>query len=526
MKLKTKITWFVMIILLFTIGSITVLSYNQMKILLTNQLEDNLFNIGNSVAENDTVKEALLKSTNKVDTNLNNEIENIRKKTKVDFIVIMDMKGMRLTHPNISMIGKKFQGGDEVKVLCFGKQYVSESKGSLGNSLRIFVPIFSENRQIGAVSIGTTINEVNQEINSKTKQFIPFIIIGLILGIIGANMLASNIKKAILGLEPKEIAWILKEKEAIIENVKEGILAIDEKGRLILFNKEAESILGLTKDDIGNNISNYTYGNNFFLALRSEQLMDNIEIKIKPEVSIICKYNPMNNDKNEVIGAVINFRDLTEVKHMAEELTGIKKMTWALRAQNHEFMNKLHTISGLIQLEEYDKAVQFISNTSKNRNNISMILTEQIKNSSIVALLFAKYNKAEESRIQLKINEHSSLTSLPKYMREDELCSVIGNLLENSFDAVKTDGTGIINFNIYEENKMIKIEINDNGPGISKDLLHNIYELGSSTKTSGRGYGMYNVKKIIDSYNGTIDFKIENGTWWYIILPMYGSDKI
>lgn len=526
MKLKTKITCFVMIILIFTIGSITILSYNQMKILLINQLEDNLFNIGNSVAENDTTKEVLLKRRSKVDVNLNNEIENIRKKTKVDFIVVMDMKGTRLTHPNISLIGKKFQGGDEVEVLTLGRQYVSESKGSLGSSIRVFVPIFNGTKQIGAVSIGSTINQINQEINSKTKQFIPFIIIGLILGIIGANMLASNIKKAIFGLEPKEIAWMLKEKEAILQNVKEGILAIDEKGKLILFNKEAENILGLTKNDIGNNIFSYAYGNNFFIALQSRQSMDNIEIKIKPEVSILCKYNPLKNDKNQDIGAVVNFRDLTEIKHMAEELTGIKKMTWALRAQNHEFMNKLHIISGLIQLEEYDKAVQFISSTSKNRNNISIILTEQIKNASIVALLFAKYNKAEESRIQLKINENCNLNSLPLFMREDELGSVIGNLLENSFDAVKTDGSGIINFKIHEENQMLEIEISDNGPGISNDVLHNIYELGSSTKSSGRGYGMYNVKKIIDSYNGTIDFNIENGTRWYISLPMDGSDKI
>lgn len=526
MKLKTKITWFVMIILLFTIGSITILSYNQMKILLTTQLEDNLFNIGNSVAENDTVKEVLLERNKDVQVNLNKEIENIRKKTKVDFIVVMDMRGTRLTHPNKSLIGKKFQGNDQIKVLDTGRQYVSESKGSLGNSLRIFVPIFRGDKQIGAVSIGSTINVVNQEINSKTKQFIPFIVIGLILGIIGANMLALNIKKAILGLEPKEIAWMLKEKEAILQNVKEGIIAIDEKGKFILFNKEAENILGLTKNDIGNNIANYTYGNDFFIALQSGQTIENIEIKIKPEVSILCKYNPLKNDKNVHIGAVINFRDLTEVKHMAEELTGIKKMTWALRAQNHEFMNKLHTISGLIQLEEYDKAVLFISDTSKNRNSISKILTEQIKNSSIVALLFAKYNKAEESRIQLKINEYSNLTYLPKYMREDELGSVIGNLLDNSFDAVKTDGTGIINFKIYEENQMLKIEIRDNGPGISKDILHKIYKIGTSTKSSERGYGMYNVKKIIDSYNGTIDFKIKNGTWWYVILPINGSDKI
>ena len=121
------------------------------------------------------------------------------------------------------------------------------------------------------------------------------------------------------------------------------------------------------------------------------------------------KYNPLKNDKDEVIGVVMNFRDLTEVKKMAEELTGIKKMTWSLRAQNHEFMNKLHTISGMIQLEEYKEAVKFISNVAKNRNEINSILTDQIKNVSIAALLFSKYNKAEEARIIFKIDAELSI---------------------------------------------------------------------------------------------------------------------
>lgn len=525
MKLKTKIISFVISILILTIGSISILSFIQMRTLLTNQLEDNLFNIAHSVAEDYLVKTYLTNNSENLHEDFLNEIENVRLKTNVDFIVVMDLSGIRLTHPNIEKVGEKFEGGDEVRVLSKGEQYASTSQGSLGTSLRVFVPIFNNKKQVGAVCVGSSIDIIYHEIYSKIDKFIPFVFIGLVLGIISAAFLASNIKKAIFGLEPKEIAWILKEKETILENVKEGIVAVDEQGKLILFNKEASQILGLTQKDIGKNMSDYTSESKINEVLQSGKSLENLEIKIKPGVTILCKYNPLKDNKENVIGAVINFRDLSEIKKMAEELTGIKNMAWSLRAQNHEFMNKLHTISGLIQLEEYDEAIQFISNTAKNRTQISNILAEKIKCLSIAALLFAKYNKAEEARIQLQIDQESNLSKLPQHLSEDELGSVIGNLLENSFDAVSTDGTGEVYFKIYESDDLLKIVVKDNGPGISEEIRDNIYQLGTSTKVGQRGYGMYIVKKIIDETHGNIVFENDNGALWLISIPMERSNK-
>ena len=231
MKLKTKITTTIIAILLLTIGSISVLSFNQMKIMLKDQFGRNLLNIANSVSMSYMVQNYLSSNNQIKGETLDAQIEAIRIKTKVEFIVIMDMKGIRYSHPTKSKIGKEFEGGDEKRVLTTGEEYVSEAKGSLGPSLRVFVPIIKDGKQIGAVAIGSPINEVYNEIYLKMDSFIPFIIIGLILGIIAATLLSSNIKKAIFGLEPEEIALILKEKEAVIESVKEGILAVDKKGK-------------------------------------------------------------------------------------------------------------------------------------------------------------------------------------------------------------------------------------------------------------------------------------------------------
>lgn len=524
MKLRTEIVFFVIIILIFSVGSITVLSYFQMKDVLSDQLETRLFNTAYFVAEDIQVKETL--NDNTPIPELNEHIEKIRAKTNVEFIVIFDMNGIRLTHPNETKIGMKLVGGDETKVLTTGEEYISKAEGTLGISIRVFAPILQEGEQIGAVCVGSTIEEINREKNEKIRQFLPLIIVGFFLGICCAFILSANIKNEILGLEPKEITLMFKENEAILENVKEGIITLNEKGNLIQYNKEAARILRLTDRDMEKNINEFFVENNAIVLGENNKLADDMEVKIRPGVTILCKYNTLSNDKNQVIGQVVNFRDLTEVKKMAEELTGIKKMAWSLRAQNHEFMNKLHTISGLIQLEEYDRAIRYISKTSNSSDEIVDVITGRIKNMSIAALFLAKYYKAEEMRIKLEIDKQSALIELPRLLSEEDLGSLIGNLIENSFDAVNVDGTGKVFLKISRNDENLIVEVKDNGPGIPVELREKIFEPRFTTKSGQRGYGMYIIKNIIDHTHGEIILSVDNGTSWYVKIPMESGENI
>ncbi|MEL7647643.1 MAG: sensor histidine kinase [Sedimentibacter sp.] len=523
MKLRTQIILFFTMILSISVASIMLLSYYQMKVILNDQLEEKLFHIAYYTAEDTMVKDAL--SENELNPELNEHIEIIRKKTKVDFIVVFNMDRIRFTHPNQENIGRLFKGGDEVRVLTTAEEYVSKAEGTLGVSMRAFVPVFAYGRQVGAVSVGSTINEINKSINRNIQQFYPLILIGLVVGIYMSAILAANIKNEILGLEPKEITLMFKEKDAILENVREGIITLDDKGKLIQINKEASRILGIGKEDLGLNAEEFLQHNKFYEVMKDGEVMHNEEVKIRPGLSILCNSSILKNDKNKVIGKVVSFRDLTEVKNMAEELTGVKKMAWSLRANNHEFMNKLHTISGLIQLCEYDQALKYISSTASSRTAITDIITGNIKPSSVSALLLAKYYKAEEQRVKLEIDRESKLVSLPDRMSESDLESVIGNLIENSLDAVSVDGTGKIYFKINEAEGRLIIEVKDNGPGIPENIRERIYEPRFSTKSGQRGYGMFIVKSIIDRVSGRISLSVSGGTSWYIEIPMESGEE-
>ena len=234
----------------------------------------------------------------------------------------------------------------------------------------------------------------------------------------------------------------------------------------------------------------------------------------------MCSHTLLKNHKEEIIGVVSSFQDLTEVKNMAEELTGIKKMTHALRAQNHEFMNKLHTISGLIQLEEYVEAVEYISHISKIRQEVSEILSRRIKNVHIAGLLLAKYNKATEAKISVEIDANSFVDKVPESISIDEICSVIGNLIENSIEELVKIENGRIFIRINSCDEEFTIRIQDNGPGIDESIIEKIFQRGFTTKPGNRGLGLSIVKQIVDYAGGDIHIMQDKGTIWDIFIPM------
>lgn len=522
MKLQSMMILLVIAVVFVSITIIISFVASWMTRNIEKEAKTNVMNVAELVAHSTEVVDALKKKDTKVISSyVDMQLENLE---LVDYIIVADNQGVRYSHPNPQMIGKTFEGGDEYRVVRLGETYVSQATGTLGKSLRAFAPVYDEqNQEIGFVSVGTLI----ERIESAKHMAVFYIILigfgGLFTGSIGAFLLANHIKKILLGLEPDEITKLYHEKIGILDAIHEGLVAIDQEGRITLMNDSAFQILGFDKEEmktqvIGRNVEEMIPNTRMISILSTKKAEFDDEQKIQDTV-ILTNRIPIIS-KGQVIGVIASFRDKTEVRKMAEELTGVKKLAWSLRAQNHEFMNKLHTIAGLIQLEEYEEALQFISDVARIRMEVSHILTNQIKDSSISALLLAKYNKSEECRIKLTIDENSRLSRLPEGMSAQDLGSVIGNLIENSLDEVKNDGTGRIDIRIVEENECLTIRVQDNGKGISPELGDTIFNQGFSTKEGQRGCGLSIVKKIIEECNGTICFTSEEGVHWEIVIPM------
>ncbi|KYH29288.1 MULTISPECIES: Spo0B domain-containing protein [Clostridium] len=530
MKLQTKIILLVVTVVFVSISIIILFVISWATGNIENKVRTNIMNVAEMVAHSrEIIDELKVRDPNqKIDYYVNTQLKNLE---LVDYIIIADSDEIRYSHPNHEMIGKKFVGGDQYRAIQKGEAYISEATGTLGKALRAFAPIYDEEnkKEIGFVAVGTLTNDIEKAKYTAVLYIILIGLVGLTTGIIGAVLLANNIKNTLMGLEPEEITKLYNEKMAILNTIHEGLISVDHMGRITLISNSALKILhfedNIKKENItGKNIEEVIPDTRIMNVLKTGKPEFEVEQRINNTI-IITNIVPLMN-KERVIGAITSFRDKTEITKMAEELTGVKKMAWSLRAQNHEFMNKLHTISGLIQLEEYDKVLEFISDITKSRNNISNILTQNIKDSSVSALLLSKYIKAEECRVKLKIDEDSKLTKLPENITSEEIVSVLGNLIENSLDEVKNDGTGLIYIKIVQNEEFLNIIVKDNGGGISVEFKEKIYERGFSTKDGQRGYGMYIVKKIIDESNGIIKLDVNNGVIWNITIPMTRSDKL
>ncbi|MFZ5943134.1 MAG: ATP-binding protein [Bacillota bacterium] len=448
--------------------------------------------------------------------------EQIIRITKCAFVVFMDMEAIRYTHPNQELVGQKFTGGDEARVLEKGETYSSKAVGVSGPSIRAFAPVYDFNeRQVGAVVVGFSQPEISLYMAKVYQIFYRVIPVSIALVIILSLILARHVKNIMFGMEPLEIATLLKERETMLHSIKEGIIAIDKNYRITVINQAAKNLFPPGTDFINKPVEEVLPTTRLPEIMASGK-SEYDDLQILNDNTILTNRIPLKIGK-ETVGAIATFRPLTEVNKLAEELTGVRKIVSALRARTHEFQNKLHVISGLIQLGSYDEAIKYITKISHKEQSFIAFLTEHINNTAISALLVGKASEAEEKRINFSIDENSSLFYLPEHFDENAMVVIIGNLIDNAFEAVEEldKDRKKVEVNIQQDEKHILIEIRDRGKGIESRNREDIFSEGFSTKgTLGRGLGLMNVKKRVESLRGRIELiSNENGTRFNIFLP-------
>ena len=450
------------------------------------------------------------------------------KNTGVQFIVVMDMNGIRKSHPDPNKIGQHFVGGDE-GIALKGKEHVSLAKGTLGASMRVFVPIFSEaGEQIGAVAVGISADNVQERVKESRHIIYIGVGVGILVGIIGAILLARHIKNILFGLEPHEIVKILEERDTMLQSVKEGIIAVDKEARVTLINNEAKRLFkksGLEENFIGKDVELYMPNSRIKEVLQTGEAQLHEEQNIYG-ITIVTNRVPLYV-KGEIVGAIATFRDKTEIRKLAEELTGIRLYAEALRAQSHEFMNKMHVVLGLTHMKQYEELQKYVSSmVSEHQYEIGGIM-RKIKNPVFAGFLLGKLSYAREKNIQLIVSEDSYLPETNDESIIHELITIVGNLIDNAVDAVMNCEKKQVQVSIRYEDRLI-ITVQDTGTGIEKDKFNTIFMKGYSTKGDNRGYGLYLVNESIKRIDGEIYFHslLGKGTTITIEIPYKSRDDI
>lgn len=428
-----------------------------------------------------------------------------------DYIVIADRQGLRLYHPNPDYIGEKITSGDNYDALVLGRSYVSVKKGQSGLSIRGKTPVIAGNKIIGVVSVGYLVSKLSDRIFEYSLPILSGIVIATILTIWGAYNFSNHMKKQMFNMEPKEIAQSLQIKTSIMQTMYEGIIATKNNGTILNINRSAIEMLGITKDPshlTGRSIQEFVTPAGFFMPCKeNENIPDvNDELMTCNGETFIATRVKMS-DENGVLGTVVSLRKRDNITTLTTQLAQVQHYLDNLRVIRHEHNNQLSTLSGLLQIGEYQKALELLESTNNKRQGLIDLVSQIFKPRIIAGLLLGKISRAEELGLTLEIDPMSALDGGDWKIKEDELCALLGNVLDNAFESsIKNPGSNkIISLFINDRSQELILVVSDNGIGFEgRDPEELITRGVSSKKEEGHGIGLHLVSNYVAKAGGTL----------------------
>ncbi len=329
------------------------------------------------------------------------------------------------------------------------------------------------------------------------------------------------LKRILFGLEPYEISTLFEQRQAMLQSIKEGVIAVDDSGEVTLINHAAQALLDYRKTQDDARLSTLSHAWSQVVDI-SEVLRDGTprrdeEIIVKGRLLLVNTVPVRSN--GEIIGAISTFRDKTEVRQLMQRLDGMVNYADALRERSHEFMNKLHVILGLLHLKSYKQLEAYIIKTANNYQEEIGLLLGKIKSPIIAGFLLSKITRASDFGHSLVI---SSDSQLPDNNNEDQvtvLITALGNLIENALEALSQESGGEISVSLHYRHGC------DDGPGIEPERIEAIFEKGVSSKGAERGVGLALVKQQVEALGGVISVESEPGifTQFFVQLPWDGK---
>ncbi len=358
--------------------------------------------------------------------------------TSARYVVVIDLNRVRHSHPNPALIGKRVT--EPIAVLD-GQPHVGINNGSTGRSANGKAPLLApDGNLVGEVSVGILESNAVDELWRELPVFGLFASIALALGAIASALLARRLKRTTFGLELEEIAGLLQDREAMLHGIREGVIAFDPQERISLVNDEARRLLGFGSA-LGCRLEDLLPEGRLRGALDGTLTGSDLVVLTDGHCLAVNRMPVVLHGRR--LGAVVTVRDRTEMVGLLRELDSVRGLTNALRSQQHEFSNRMHTLSGLLELGEYGAAQEFATECAGAEPALTESVRERIGNPTMVGLIVAKTTVAAERGVELSLDEDSWLSEEPAHL--SRLLTIVGNLVDNAVDAAASapgDGHG------------------------------------------------------------------------------------
>jgi two-component system, CitB family, sensor kinase len=372
----------------------------------------------------------------------------------------------------------------------------------------------------GFVVVGANTPGVWDSLQAAVPNLLTYLGVASVLGVAGSLLLARRVKRQTLGLEPRAITRLAEHRDTMLHGIREGVVGLDPRGRVTLVNDEAMRLLDLPADSVGRTIEDLGVDRRLYEVLTGRTEGQDQLVLLGERVLTLNRMPVASRGRD--IGSVTTLRDRTELVSLQRELDVTRTTTDSLRAQAHEFSNQLHTISGLIELEEYHEVVRYVSRLTRSQARLNDQVTSLVEDPAVAALLIAKASQAGERGIELRIAEGTRLGRVDEPLSAD-LTTVVGNLVDNALEAIGHAPDGWVAVEIGQENGHVRVVVRDSGPGVAPELAEEVFEHGFTTKAAAdgqRGIGLALIRMVCARRGGQVRVHNDNGAVFTADLPV------
>ncbi|GAB3294954.1 ATP-binding protein [Parasphingorhabdus pacifica] len=448
--------------------------------------------------------------------------ETLRRASDFRYVVIVDADGIRHSHPDPRAIGGR-PHTDPTPVLA-GNTWTGVEWGPAGLTLRARVPVRDvADNVVGYVSVGVLSSRVTLAASNTLPAIGTTLLFALVVGAVGALWLSRKIRAKTHGLEPGEITELLESREALLYAINEGVLAVGADGTVLLANDSAREMFALPADCIGRTPRELGLDEQLRDVLRGADPREDVFLSVGGRL-LVCNHRPVRID-GQGTGRLVTSRDHTELVRLGGELDGVRTMANGLRAQTHEFANRIHTVTGMLDLGAVTAAREYLSELSATTTQASTSVSEHVHDTTLAALVLAKSAQASEQGVEFELAAFSDVPDeLPPQLRHDVLL-VVGNLVDNAFDAVGESGWVELLVRLHREAApLLEIRVTDSGPGISPEVAGDVFTAGASTKDHDgpghRGLGLALVRQSCERWHGWVEVDTTEETVFSAHLPV------
>jgi two-component system CitB family sensor kinase len=403
------------------------------------------------------------------------------------FVVITNRAGIRLAHPNPQRIHEPVS--TDPSVVLNGHDTINVERGTLGLSARGKTPLRDPSGAIvGEVSVGFTIAEIRGYVFQELGLAGIFAGCALLVGIAGAALLTRRLKRLTLGLEPHELAELVQEREAVLHGISEGVLAVDAGGRVSVCNTEAARLLGVQPAP-GEPVADLVLPPSLRAVLDGKATADNL-VTVAGDRVLVVNYRAVRRDDRD-LGGVLTLRDRTDLENITRELDSVRTLSTALRAQRHEFANRLHVLSGLLQNGHRSEALEFLYAVSDTTVPATGPDGGAVDDPYLQAFVGAKTAEAAERDVRLALTDTSWVGT--RVVAAVEVTTVLGILVDNALEAARRGARrpAWVDLALLEDENTLHISVVDSGDGVPEGLGERIFVAGVSTCDGDqRGLGL------------------------------------